>query len=59
MTAFDLLAQAYLSPDLESPPLQRMGSAILGSGFFGGLPYRNLLRVGSISSRLVLVVRGQ
>ena len=36
-----------------------MGSAILGSGLFGSLPYRNLLQVGSISSGLVLVLGGR
>ena len=56
MSAFDRLAREYLSPDLEPPALQRIGSAVLGSGFFGSLPYRNLLQVGSLSSGLVLVL---
>ena len=59
MAAFDRLAQDHLAPDLELPPLHRIGSAILGSGFFGSLPYRNLLRVGSCPTGLVLVLRGR
>ena len=57
MAAFDVLAQNYISPDTPLPRLKRMGSAVLGSGIFGSLPYRNLLQVGSIPDGLVLVLR--
>ncbi len=56
MAAFDRLAKDHLASDLELPPLRRLGSATLGSGFFGSLPYRNLLSVGSCSTGLVLVL---
>jgi hypothetical protein len=56
MAAFDLLAQKFLSPETPTPPLKRIGSAILGRGFFGSLPYRNLLQIGSGSTGLVLVL---
>ena len=56
MSAFDQLAEQYLAPELELPPLKRLGSAVLGSGFFGGRNYRNLLRVGSCTDGLVLVL---
>ena len=59
MCAFDRLAKDHLAPDLELPPLHRIGSAILGSGFFGGMRYRNLLRVGSCPAGLVLVLGGR
>ena len=59
MAAFDRLAQEYLCSESEIPPLKRIGSAILGSGFFGSLPYRNLLQVGSAASGLVLVLGGR
>jgi len=56
MAAFDRLSQKYLNEDV-SPSLKRIGSAILGSGFIGSLPYRNLLQIGSMSSGLVIVLR--
>ena len=56
MAAFDKLAQNHLSPDTPTPPLKRIGSAILGKGLFGGITYRNLLRVGSIPAGLILVL---
>lgn len=59
MSAFDRLAKDHLAPDLELPPLHRIGSAILGSGLFGSMPYRNLLRVGSCPRGLVLVLGGR
>ena len=59
MAAFDRLAKDHLAPDLELPSLHRIGSAILGSGFFGRLPYRNLLRVGSCPTGLVLALGGR
>ncbi len=59
MSAFNRLAEDHLASDLELPPLHRIGSAILGSGFFGSLPYRNLLRVGSCPAGLVLVLGGR
>lgn len=59
MSAFNRLASVYLFSDTELPLLKRIGSAVLGSGLLGGLPYRNLLRVGSSSAGLILVLRKQ
>lgn len=56
MSAFNQLTKFYLSPNMELPLLKRIGSANLGRGLFGSLPYRNLLRVGSASLGLVLVL---
>ena len=59
MSAFDRLAEDHLAPDLELPTLRRLGSAVLGSGLFGSLPYRNLLQVGSCPTGLLLVLGGR
>jgi hypothetical protein len=56
MAAFDKLAGDYLAPDITPPALKRIGSAVLGSGIIGSLPYRNILLVGSDPSGLVIVL---